>query len=138
MKQAISLSNKIIILLCLISTVARYALDSFLPSLPAIAYAFNVPTAKAQLCLTFYLLGFSLSQIIYGTLSDYYGRKKVLLFGLMIMMLGNLVSAGAASINILIMARLLSGLGGGACTVLNRAIASDIFKGAEFAKAWSY
>lgn len=130
--------TRIIILLCLISSLGRFVLDSYLPSMPAIGEYFGISNAGTQYTLTLYLLGFSLSQLIYGPLSDHYGRRNVIIAGLGIFILGNLACALAATPNELLAARLIAGIGAGACGVLNRAIASDCFQGAEFSKAWSY
>jgi MFS transporter, DHA1 family, 2-module integral membrane pump EmrD len=129
---------KIIMILCLISSLGRFVLDSYLPSLPAISDYFSISDADTQLTLTIYLLGFSISQLIYGPLSDLYGRRLIILAGMIIFLIGSFVCSIASSSSILLTSRLIAGVGAGACGVLNRAIASDCFKGAEFSKAWSY
>ncbi|MHB1947560.1 MAG: multidrug effflux MFS transporter [Gammaproteobacteria bacterium] len=129
---------RIIVILCLISSLARFVLDSYLPSLPAISHDFGISSTSTQFTLTLYLVGFSFSQLIYGPLSDRYGRRSIILIGLGIFIIGNLGCAIASTPGLLIFARLISGVGAGACGVLNRAIASDCFKGSEFSKAWSY
>jgi len=88
--------------------------------------------------LTLYLLGFGLSQLVYGPLSDYFGRRKVILVGLAIFLIGAIGCMFAKNSEMLMLSRLIAGLGAGSCGVLNRAIASDCFQGANFAKAWSY
>lgn len=125
-------------ILCLISSVSRFVMDSHLPSLPAISQALDISGPSAQRTLTFYLLGFSFSQLVYGPLSDCYGRKKILISGLLIFLLGNTVCVFTSSPSVLQLGRLVAGSGAGACGVLNRAIASDCFSGAEFARIWSY
>lgn len=81
---------QIIIILCLISSVTRFVLDSYLPSLPAMSEYFAISHLEIQATLTLYLFGFGVSQLIYGPLSDIYGRKKILLLGLGIFIIGNL------------------------------------------------
>lgn len=130
--------TRIIILLCLISSLGRFVLDSYFPSMPAIGEYFGISNAGTQYTLTLYLLGFSISQLIYGPLSDYYGRRTIIITGLAIFIFGNMACALAATPGTLLAARLIAGIGAGACGVLNRAIASDCFQGAEFSKAWSY
>src|SRR3990167_10900378 len=130
--------TRIIILLCLISSLGRFVLDSYLPSMPAIGHYFGISSAGTQYTLTLYLLGFSVSQLIYGPLSDYYGRRHVIIAGLAIFIIGNLACTLASASGTLLVARLVAGIGAGACGVLNRAIASDCFQGAEFSRAWSY
>lgn len=129
---------RIILILCLISSLGRFVLDSYLPSLPAISNYFSISDASTQLTLTIYLLGFSISQLVYGPLSDRYGRRSIILLGLVIFLFGSLICSLASSPTILMLSRLVAGIGAGACGVLNRAIASDCFKGAEFSQAWSY
>jgi Bcr/CflA subfamily drug resistance transporter len=128
----------IIVILCLISAIGRFAMDSYLPSLPAISTALGVSNVSVQLTLTFYVLGFGLSQLIYGPLSDRYGRKKILISGLIIFLLANVVCIFTTSLPELLIARLFAGIGLGVCGVLNRAIASDTFSGATFSRVWSY
>lgn len=128
----------IITLLCLVSSLGRFTLDSYLPSMPSIGDYFGVSSAGAQYTLSTYLLGFGLSQLIYGPLSDFYGRRRIMLVGLGIFILGNIACVFAPTHLMLLVARTIAGVGAGACGVLNRAIASDCFQGADFSKAWSY
>src|SRR6185312_15459727 len=121
----------LIIILCLISSVSRFVMDSHLPSLPAISETLGISGNDVQHTLTFYLLGFSVSQLIYGPLSDTYGRKKILIGGLIVFLLGNTACALTSSPLVLQGGRLIAGAGAGACGVLNRAIASDRFSGPE-------
>ena len=128
----------IIALLCSITTIGRFVMDNYLPSLPAISQAFNAPVSDVQLTITLYIFGFGLSQLIYGPLSDRYGRKIILIGGLILFLIANTLCAFTKSLDTLLVARLLSGIGMGVCGVLNRAIACDCFSGAAFSKAWSY
>ncbi|NNM59744.1 MAG: multidrug effflux MFS transporter [Legionellales bacterium] len=128
----------IIVLLCAISSAARFVIDSTLPSLPAISQAFGVSGNQVQLTLSAYMLGFGLSQLIYGPLSDRWGRKSVLIGGCLLFLFANTAMIFTHSFTLLLLFRLLAGVGMGACGVLNRAIASDCFSGAAFSKAWSY
>lgn len=128
----------IIALLCLITSTGRFVMDSYLPSIPAIAENLGVSGNDIELTLTLYLLGFGTSQLFYGPLSDKYGRKPILIGGFILFLLANSMCFLAQSLPILLIARLLSGIGMGASGVLNRAIASDCFTGTAFSKAWSY
>jgi Bcr/CflA subfamily drug resistance transporter len=128
----------IIALLCLITTLGRFVMDNYLPSLPFISQSIHAPASDIQLTLTLYILGFGLSQLIYGPLSDRFGRKKILMGGLILFLIANTLCSFTQSLTILLVTRLLSGVGMGVCGVLNRAIASDCFSGPAFSKAWSY
>lgn len=130
--------GKIIAILCLISSLGRFVLDSYLPSLPAIRNQFNISSVEVQFTLTIYLLGFSFSQLVYGPLSDRYGRRIVILSGMLIFLAGSFIGTLATTAAKIMLSRLVTGIGAGACGVLNRAIASDCFKGRDFSRAWSY
>lgn len=131
-------TTKIIMLLCMITSTGRFVMDSYLPSMPFMRQDLGVSGSSIELTLTLYLLGFGMSQLIYGPLSDRYGRKPVLMIGFVLFLIANTLCALAQSLPVLLMARLLAGVGIGASGVLNRAIASDCFSGTEFSKAWSY
>jgi Bcr/CflA subfamily drug resistance transporter len=129
--------SKTIGILCLVVTVARFALDSYIPALPKIATYFECTGSNAQLTLTIYLLGLGGSQFFYGPLSDRFGRRKVLLGGLTLFILSGIMCTLAHSLSFLIFSRLLSGIGAGAGSTLSRAIISDIHQDDhDIAKAW--
>ncbi len=130
--------NSFIIVLCLISTIARFALDSYLPSLPSITRDFATKPEAIQLSISLYLFGFGCSQLAYGPLSDYYGRKRILLAGLLLFVIANMLATVCTSLLLFLCTRLLAGIGCGAAGVINRAIASDRYQGPEFAKVWSH
>jgi Bcr/CflA subfamily drug resistance transporter len=129
--------SKIIAILCLTVTVGRFALDSYLPSLPFITRYFASTHTEAEMTLTLYLLGFGLSQFIYGPLSDFYGRRNVMILGFCIFTVSSFMCLLSPSIHFLIFSRFLSGIGAGASSTLSRAIISDIYTGVDLAKAWS-
>ncbi len=131
-------SALIIALLCLITSTGRFVMDSYLPSMPSMAQNLGVSGNSIELTLTCYLLGFSISQLFYGPLSDNYGRKLILIIGFILFLLANAICTFAASMPVLLIGRLFAGIGMGASGVLNRAIASDCFSGNAFSKAWSY
>jgi len=109
------------------------------PSLPWIAKDFAVSHEQVQILISIYLLGFGPSQFIYGPVSDALGRKKVLLIGLMIAMMGLLMIIFLShSFTGMVVGRFLQGLGTGCCAVLARASTRDRFSGAELPVAMSY
>lgn len=112
--------------------------DLYLPSLPAIAVAFDSNSAELQLTLSVFLCGFAVSQIIYGPLSDRFGRRPVLIGGLLIYLAGSLACALAPDIGWLVTARFVQAVGACAGVVLGRAVVRDIYGRARSAKVLSY
>ena len=119
------------IVLGLLSAVGPFAIDMYLPALPAIAADLNTSTAATQLTLTVFFIAFGLCQIVYGPLSDVYGRKAPLYAGLVLFTLGSIGCALAPGIGALIAFRFIQGLGAAAMAVIPRAIIRDLHTGAE-------
>lgn len=120
------------------ATIGSFASDSYLPSFPAIAHHFHAANTLIKLSITVYLLSYGASQLIYGPLSDRYGRRKIIFVGYGIFALGSLLCAVAPSIHWLLLGRFMQGLGIGAPGALYRAILRDSFSGSLLAKISSY
>ncbi|OBT13989.1 MFS transporter [Vibrio sp. UCD-FRSSP16_10] len=131
--------KKPIFLACLIISIGQFSMGLVFPSLPWIAKDFNISLDQAQLLVSIYLLGFGPSQFIYGPVSDALGRKKVLLCGLILAMLGLVfIIVFADSFHAMILGRFLQGLGTGCCAVLARATTRDSYTGDQLPTALSY
>ena len=114
------------------------AIDSMLPALPEIGHALGIDTANhTQFVVTAYLLGFGAAQIIYGTLSDRFGRKPVLLFGLALYVIASMVAAFAGSFAVMMAARATQGIGAAASRVLAISIVRDCYTGRQMARVMS-
>ena len=100
--------------------------DMYLPALPQMARELNVSAGDIQLTLSLFLAGFAVAQLIYGPLSDRYGRKPVLLAGLLLFIVSSMACALSENIITLTLARFLQALGGSAGPVLGRAMVRDI------------
>ncbi len=100
--------------------------DMYLPALPGMANEFNTDSGKIQLTLSLFMAGFAFAQIVYGPLSDRFGRKPVLQFGLLLFVISSIGCALSTNINSLIFFRFLQALGGSAGPVLGRAMVRDI------------
>lgn len=130
---------KVILLACLIISVGQLSMGLVFPSLPWIAKDFNITLDEAQLLVGIYLLGFGPSQFLYGPISDAIGRKKVLLTGLVIALLGLvMIILMQDSFKGMVLGRFLQGVGTGCCAVLARASTRDQFSGADLPLAMSY
>lgn len=114
------------------------AIDSMLPALPQMAEALGIVEAnQRQWIITAYLLGFGVSQIFYGTISDRYGRRPVLLVGLSIYVLASIVAAFSGSFEAMMAARAVQGIGAAATRVLVVSIVRDCYSGREMARVMS-
>lgn len=113
----------------LLSAVGPFAIDMYLPALPQVAADLGVSAPATQFTLTAYFLAFGLSQLVYGPASDQVGRKPPLYFGLAIFLLGTLGCALAPSLEALIAARFVQGVGAATVMVVPRAIIRDLHSG---------
>jgi DHA1 family bicyclomycin/chloramphenicol resistance-like MFS transporter len=103
------------------------SIDMYLPSLPAIGRSLGASVGHVQLTLSAFFIGFSLGQLVYGPLSDRYGRRPVLLAGIALYIVTSGLCAQSQSIDQLVAFRFLHALGGGAGTVVARAAVRDLF-----------
>lgn len=108
--------------------------DLYLPALPEMAGDLNTSTASAQLSLTAGLLGLGFGQLLFGPLSDRYGRMRPLLWSLALLLAASVWCAVAQDIDQLIVARLLQGIAGAGGAVLSRAVARDLYNGHELTR----
>ncbi|MEN8837981.1 MAG: multidrug effflux MFS transporter [Celeribacter marinus] len=122
------------IVLGLLSAVGPFAIDMFLPALPAIAADLGASVATTQGTITFYFIAFGLTQLIYGPWSDQVGRKLPLYVGLGLFFVASLCATLAPTIDMLILARVGQGLGAASLMVVTRAIIRDEYTGYEATK----
>ena len=113
------------------------ATDVYLPALPALVHSLDAPMSAAQLTLSGLILCFGLSQLVWGPLSDRYGRRPVLLAGLALYSLSALGAALAPSIGWLIAWRALQGIGMAAPVTCGRSIVGDLYEPREGARVMS-
>ncbi len=103
------------------------AMNMVLPSLPTMAREFQATYNAAQYVLTVFLFALSFAQLVYGVVSDRFGRRPVMIAGLVIFLVGSLISAFAWNLDMLLLGRVVQGAGGCAGLVLGRAILRDLF-----------
>ncbi len=122
----------------LVATVA-FSLDSMLPALPLIG-AELTPDAlnRAQLVVTSFILGLGIGTLFTGPLSDSYGRKRVILSGSAVYILGAALAWAAPTLELMIAARILQGLGAAAARIVALAIVRDLYAGREMARLMSF
>ncbi|MFV8782947.1 multidrug effflux MFS transporter [Microbulbifer sp. SA54] len=124
---------------CLAALVALtpFAIDTYLPAIPAMAAALGVTVAQVQHSVSSYLLGFAIGQLCGGPLSDRWGRIVVGTIGLGIFIASTALILLANSVEWLVALRFLQALGGGFATVISGAIVRDLYSGREAARVMS-
>jgi MFS transporter, DHA1 family, multidrug resistance protein len=121
----------LILLLGSLVAFGPLAVDLYLPALPAIAQGLSASPQAVQGSITVFLAGFCVGMLTYGPISDRYGRRPVMLTGIALFSLASLACAFAMAVDHLIAARFLQALGGGAASVLARAVVRDVFEGTD-------
>ncbi len=111
--------------------VGALAIDTYLPSIPAIGVAFQVGPLAVQQTLSVFLFTFAFMMLFYGTLSDSFGRRPVILAALLLYTLASLGAALAPTFGVLLACRALQGLAAGAGSVIGQAIVQDRFSGQQ-------
>ncbi len=112
-------------LLVAMTACGTLGMHIIIPALPATARALHMSVGMAQLTITLYLIGLAIGQLVYGPLSDQFGRRPVLLAGLSLFTAASIVTALAPNAATLIGARILQSAGGCAGLVLGRAAVRD-------------
>lgn len=113
--------------LMLATSVSILATDLYTPSLPRLADVFGVPAETVQLTMTLNLAGFAFGQLLYGPVSDRFGRRPVMLFGVLLFTLCSAACALAWSIESLIAFRILQGLSAACEAVIGWAVIKELY-----------
>lgn len=108
--------------------------DMYLPTMPAMMREFHTTPSVTQLGLSMVMLGLGLGSVIWGSLSDRYGRKPILLISLGLFGVSTAVAIFSPSIYFFIICRLFQGIGGGGAMVLSYSIPADDYSGRNLAK----
>ncbi|MGF1726077.1 MFS transporter [Photobacterium nomapromontoriensis] len=135
-KDVIQQKKHIFFLSCLILSLGQLCLSLIFPLLPWIAEELHLSSQTIQWIIISYLLGYGPSQLLYGPLSYRYGRRPVVLFGILISIIGfTIVIFNTDSFFYIVLGRFIQGLGGGCESVLARAIIHDSYKSKYFLTA---
>lgn len=138
-RLTISTSSPVfIVLLGLLSALPPLATDMGLPAIPNLQSHFGISIGQATQTLTVFLLGFAVGPVLFGPLSDRYGRKPILVFGVGVFSLTAFACALSMQIGDLLIVRFIQGIAAGAAAALPSAIVRDVFSGHEGLSRQSY
>ncbi|MDE2306245.1 MAG: multidrug effflux MFS transporter [Gammaproteobacteria bacterium] len=129
--------SRILVLLGAISLLAPFSIDLYLPALPAIALDLHASAAAVQLTLPAFFVGLAISQLLFGSLADRFGRRPPLLAGLALVVLTSIGCALAPNAAALTVWRVFQAIGVGSATVIPRAVVRDRFEVGHVARAMS-
>ncbi|MEO1066873.1 MAG: multidrug effflux MFS transporter [Pseudomonadota bacterium] len=111
-----------------ISMVAPAGINIIAPSMPAFVAVFETDYGTVQLTLSLFLVAIAVAQLIIGPLSDFFGRRPVVLYGMLLSLLGSMMCISASTIEVFILGRIVQGIGACAGIVLARTIVRDLFE----------
>lgn len=131
------LTLPIILVLGLLAGLTPFAIDAYLPSLPTIARYMDTDVSLIQMTLSMYLVVFASLQLVFGPISDALGRRKVVVAGLALFMLGSIVCSLSQSYEVLMLGRAIQAIGGAAVAVCVPALVKDGLSADQFVKAMS-
>jgi MFS transporter, DHA1 family, multidrug resistance protein len=131
-------SRNFAIALGLVALITPLAVHLFFPMIPAVKVALGLSDARAQFTFSIALFGMAFATLLYGSLSDRYGRRPALLSGLVLFLIGSVVSALAETANTILLGRLVQAIGAGCALTLVRTIARDAYRAEQLVKAIAY
>jgi DHA1 family bicyclomycin/chloramphenicol resistance-like MFS transporter len=132
-----SITPALLVTLALLSAVAPFATDLYLPAFPTMVADLHTSATAVQLTLTAFLLGLATGQLVFGPLSDRYGRVRPLIFGATLCVVASAATVFAPTVEALITARFFQGFAGAAGMVIGRAVIADLASGKAAARAFS-
>ena len=127
-----------VLFLGLIAAVPALSTDMYLPAMPTIAHQWGISEARVGLSLVLWFVSFSIFLLVYGPLSDKYGRRPILLAGLSIFTLSSFLCAFSANVFQLILFRIIQGAGAAAPSAMCMAICRDRYEGDQRKRALAY
>ena len=128
----------LVAVLAALAALGPLSMHIFLPALPVIALEFSVTAGTAQLVLSVALFAIALSTLVYGPLSDRFGRRPVMIAGLVIFLAGSAVAAAAPGVPLLIGGRVLQAVGAAAGMTVGRAVIRDLYDRETAARLMAY
>lgn len=125
-------------LILIITILGQASIALYLPTLPEISHDLVIDEFQTKLTVTCFIIGFGISPLFFGPISDRIGRKPILFTALLLALIGFVGNIFSSTFEVFTLCRVLEGLGCGGLLTSGRAIARDVFSGKELAKASSY
>ena len=133
-----TIKKEFIALMAILMSLVALTIDAMLPALAQIGLSLHAQSANdSQLVITTVFLGMAVGLIFYGPLSDAYGRKRIIYLGIIIFIIGNLLSIFSSSLLMMHVGRILQGFGVASCRVVTLAMIRDQFEGPEMGRVMS-
>lgn len=130
--------KQLLILLPILNLICGVTIDLYAPSLPQIEQFYRISQSLAQNTITITILGFALGQLIFGLLSDHYGRRSTIILALIVYLVATCEIIFCKSVSLLLVGRALQGFACGSFAVNSRALAVDNFSGHDLKIAIVY
>ena len=127
-----------LILLSLLASFPPLSTDMYLPAIPTLQSAWNISFATANLSLVLFMATFSVCLLIHGPLSDRFGRRPILIYGILLFIAGTALCAVSNSIDMLLVGRCVQAAGAAAASSLALALSKDLYSGPERQKILAY
>ena len=125
------------VLLACLGMLGPFSIDTYLPAFTGISHAIGATPVEMQQTLSAYLFGFAIMNLFHGALSDSFGRRPVVLWGLVVFTLASIGCALSQHIGALVFFRALQGMSAGAGIVISRAVIRDMFPPADAQRVMS-
>ena len=123
------------IFLGMLTAFGPFVTDMYLPGLPSMTSYFDTSISMVQMGLTFSMLGLASGQLVFGPLSDKFGRRRPLVISMLLFVISTLACIFSPTIEIFVLLRFVQGIAASGGIVISRSIAADKFKGRNLAKA---
>lgn len=123
-----------LVFIAIIGAFSSLVNDMYLPTIPSMMREFHTTPSMTQMGISMAMLGMGLGSVVWGSASDRYGRKPILLFSLLVFVASTALSLFSTGIGFFIVCRLFQGIGAGGAMVLSTSIPADIYMGRQLAK----
>ncbi|MBK9624112.1 MAG: multidrug effflux MFS transporter [Rhodocyclaceae bacterium] len=130
--------RQLVLILAALTMIGPFAIDTYLPAFPAMVRGLHTTEVLVQQTLAAYLIPFAFMMLWHGAISDALGRKRVILFGLVVFLLASILCAFATSIETLLLGRVIQGLSAGTGVIVSRAMVRDLYDGADAQKLMAH